>query len=231
MSYTNSTPNYGLPEFLSSDKPAWMADINTAFSTIDTTMKANEDSASQANTDIGTMGLNLAPGYSNASTYDVGDIVMYNKRVYICDVAVNVPEAFDSAKWSYYRLSDVGETANTSADLLGNTDISSVGDGTVTGAVSSLNANLSNKANFKTVTTDASSNPFSAFRVLFQYGQINQTGVYVMNTSAASYFVNVFYISSSYVCATMFGYTDNKIMKTTCQNGTWTDSEVTLTVL
>ena len=145
MSHTNSTTNYGLPEFLSSDKPAWMADINTAFATIDTTMKANEDSASQANTDIGTMGLNLAPGYSNASTYDVGDIVMYNKRVYICDVAVTVPEAFDSAKWSYYRLSDAGETANANADLLGNTDISSVGDGTVTGAVIALNANLSNK--------------------------------------------------------------------------------------
>ena len=143
MSHTNSTTNYGLPEFLNSDKPAWMADINTAFATIDTTMKANEDSASQANTDIGTMGLNLAPGYSNASTYDVGDIVMYNKRVYICDVAVTVPEAFDSAKWSYYRLSDAGETANANADLLGNTDISSVGDGTVTDAISTLNANLS----------------------------------------------------------------------------------------
>ena len=143
MSHTNSTTNYGLPEFLSSDKPAWMADINTAFATIDTQMKANADSAGQANTDVGTMGLNFAPGYSNASTYAVGDIVTYNKRVYICDVAVTVPEAFDSDKWSYYRLSDVGETANEDHELIGNTDISSVGDGTLTGAVNTLNANLS----------------------------------------------------------------------------------------
>ena len=157
MSHTNSTTNYGLPEFLSSDKPAWMADINTAFATIDTQMKANADSASNANTDIGTMGLNFAPGYSNASTYDVGNIVMYDKRLYICDIAVTVPEAFDSAKWSYYRVSDVGETANASADLLGNTDISSVGDGTVTGAVSTLNSTLSNPTTSFTVigTTDA----------------------------------------------------------------------------
>ena len=153
MSHTNSTTNYGLPEFLSSDKPAWMADINTAFATIDTEMKANADSASQANTDIGTMGLNMAPGYSNASTYSVGDIVMYNKRVYICDIAVTVPEEFDSAKWSYYRMSDIGETANEDHELIGNTDISSVGDGTLTGAVSTLNANLS--ANVITVTPQA----------------------------------------------------------------------------
>ena len=32
MSHTNSTTNYGLPEFLSSDKPAWMGDMNPAFS-------------------------------------------------------------------------------------------------------------------------------------------------------------------------------------------------------
>ena len=97
MSHTNSTTNYGLPQFLSSDKPAWMADINVAMSDIDTQMKLNADAAATANTDIGTLSLNFASGYSNLSTYDVGDVVVYNKRMYICDVAVTVPEAFDNA--------------------------------------------------------------------------------------------------------------------------------------
>lgn len=157
MSHTNSTTNYGLPEFLSSDKPAWMGDMNPAFSDIDAQMKLNADAVAQANTDIGTVGLNFAAGYSNVSTYDVGDVVTYNKRMYVCDVAVTVPEAFDNSKWSYYKCSDIAHTAKEAEasasavagdvsdinDAIGNTDISAIGDGTLTGAISSVNANLS----------------------------------------------------------------------------------------
>lgn len=167
MSHTNSTTNYGLPEFLSSDKPAWMGDMNPAFSDIDAQMKLNADAAAQANTDIGTVGLNFAAGYSNVSTYDVGDVVTYNKRMYVCDVAVTVPEAFDNSKWSYYKCSDIAHTAKEAEasasavagdvsdinDAIGNTDISAIGDGTLTGAISSVNANLSKKS--ATITTDS----------------------------------------------------------------------------
>lgn len=66
MSSTNHTTNYNLPQFVGSDKPAWLGDINPAFSAIDTAMKANQTSASTAgadattaNTNIGTMA-NLA---------------------------------------------------------------------------------------------------------------------------------------------------------------------------
>ena len=149
MSHTNSTPNYGLPEFLSSDKPAWMTDINVAFSDIDTAMKNNTDAASAANTDVGTLGLNFAAGYSNSSTYDVGDVVTYNKRMYVCDIAVTVPEAFDNGKWSYYRVSDTADAvANVTAaenaleGVVGSDDISAIG-ASCTDAIINLNANLS----------------------------------------------------------------------------------------
>lgn len=164
MSHTNSTPNYALPQFLSSDKPAWMADINVAFADIDAQMKLNEDAADQANTDIGTVDLNFAAGYSNLSTYDVGDIVTYNKRMYQCDIAVTIPEAFDSGKWSYYRVSNAIYTANSAESgvnalntLVGNTDISAIGDGTVTGAIDTLNSNLANNA-FSSITNIISYN-------------------------------------------------------------------------
>ena len=159
MSHTNSTTNYGLPQFLSSDKPAWMADINVAMSDIDTQMKLNADAASTANTDIGTVGLNFAPGYSNMSTYDVGDVVVYDKRMYICDVAVTVPEAFDNGKWSYYKVSDTADAvANVTAaenaleGIVGSDDISAVGT-SCTDAILNLNSNLS--ANVITVTPQA----------------------------------------------------------------------------
>ena len=48
MSSTNHTTNYNLPQFVGTDKPAWLGDVNPAMSAIDTQMKANADAASQA---------------------------------------------------------------------------------------------------------------------------------------------------------------------------------------
>lgn len=50
MSHTNSTTNYGLPQFLGTDKPSWLGDVNNAYADIDTQMKANADAASAAYT-------------------------------------------------------------------------------------------------------------------------------------------------------------------------------------
>lgn len=49
MSHTNSTTNYNLPQFVGTDKPTWLTDVNGAMSAIDTQMKANADSATTAN--------------------------------------------------------------------------------------------------------------------------------------------------------------------------------------
>lgn len=54
MSHTNSTPNYNLPQFVGTDKPTWLNDVNGAFSAIDTQMKANADSATTASTSATT---------------------------------------------------------------------------------------------------------------------------------------------------------------------------------
>lgn len=62
MSHTNSTTNYNLPQFIGTDKPAWLTDINGAFSSIDTAIKSAKDTAdtaagdaTTANTAIGTL--------------------------------------------------------------------------------------------------------------------------------------------------------------------------------
>lgn len=49
MSFTNKTPNYDLPQYVSSDKPTYLGDFNQAMSTIDTAMKNNNDLAESAN--------------------------------------------------------------------------------------------------------------------------------------------------------------------------------------
>lgn len=62
MSHTNTTPNFNLPQFVGTDKPAWLTDINQAFLNIDTAIKSAKDSAdtatgsaTTANNSIGTL--------------------------------------------------------------------------------------------------------------------------------------------------------------------------------
>lgn len=48
--HTNSTPNFNLPQFIASDTPAWLTDVNQAMSAIDTAMQANKAAAADAAT-------------------------------------------------------------------------------------------------------------------------------------------------------------------------------------
>lgn len=48
MASTNQTPHYNLPQFLSSDKPSWLGDINPAFLDIDTQLFTLASDASDA---------------------------------------------------------------------------------------------------------------------------------------------------------------------------------------
>lgn len=54
MSSTNHTTNYNLPQFVGSDKPAWLGDINPAMSAIDTALHANATTATQGVSDAAT---------------------------------------------------------------------------------------------------------------------------------------------------------------------------------
>lgn len=44
MASTNKTPNYDLPQFIATDKPTWLGDVNDAMSKIDAGMEANKSS-------------------------------------------------------------------------------------------------------------------------------------------------------------------------------------------
>ena len=54
MSATNHTANYNLPQFVGSDKPAWLGDVNPAMNVIDTAMHANAVKAQQGVDDAQT---------------------------------------------------------------------------------------------------------------------------------------------------------------------------------
>lgn len=52
MSHTNATTNYALSQFISTDTPAWMTDVNGDNQKIDTALYNNAQAASQNATDI-----------------------------------------------------------------------------------------------------------------------------------------------------------------------------------
>ena len=136
MSHTNSTTNYALPQFITTDKPAWLTDINTAYSAIDTAMKNNADAATTAGNNA-VQALSDASAASNAAatadakgagaiasisdqfdstaTYTINSVVIYNNLLYICTVAVTTPGAWTgSDNWDRITVEDL---LNTKASI------------------------------------------------------------------------------------------------------------------
>ncbi len=68
MGATNQTTNYGLPQFVGSDKPSWLTDINGAFEDIDEAMKANADAASGAAGDVAALGSRVTTAEGNITS-------------------------------------------------------------------------------------------------------------------------------------------------------------------
>ena len=138
MSHTNSTTNYSLPQFITTDKPAWLTDINNAFLAIDTGMnnaqtKADsaQNDATQALTDASNAATaaatadakgagavaSLADVFNAAAIYDVGAIVTYNNLLYVCEVAIITPGPWTgAANWSRVNVEDLIDAVNNSIE-------------------------------------------------------------------------------------------------------------------
>lgn len=138
MSHSNTTANYGLPQFITTDKPAWLTDVNVAYNAIDIGMKNNADAASaaqgdatQALSDASAAGTtasaadskgsgaiaSIADTFSTTDTYEVGDLVMYNNLLYKCTVGINVPGPWTgSVNWTRETVEGRIDTLQTAVN-------------------------------------------------------------------------------------------------------------------
>lgn len=55
MSHTNSTTNYNLPQFIGTDTPGWLTDVNGAMSAIDAAIYARQQGVAQNAQDISAL--------------------------------------------------------------------------------------------------------------------------------------------------------------------------------
>ena len=166
MAHTNSTTNYNLPQFVPTDKPAWLTDINGAFNDIDNAIKGAKDAADDAQADA-TQALSDAAAASGTATgadakatgaiasienafdpttvYPVGALVMYNSLLYKCTTAVTTPGPWTgSANWTRVNVDSLISNAETV--LQGNIDTLALATSYIPGNVA-LHAGLSGTLN------------------------------------------------------------------------------------
>lgn len=140
MAHTNSTPNYNLPQFLPTDKPAWLVDVNPAYAAIDTAIKNVSDAASdaqddatqalsdaagaqatatQANTKADGAVASLAEVFLDTATYAIGEYVTFNNILYVCTEPVTTPGPWTgSVNWSRASVDSIATALNSSVATL-----------------------------------------------------------------------------------------------------------------
>lgn len=130
MGHTNTTPNYNLPQFLGSDKPAWLTDVNNAMSAIDSAIAAAKAAADNAG------------GAAAALATTVGGHTTQLET--LSGTVANQGASIVSQ----------GNSINTISELIGNGTPTTT-DHTLIGAINELNAKEGDLADLQ--TTDKSS--------------------------------------------------------------------------
>ena len=132
MASTNHTDNYNLPQWIGTDKPTWLGDVNGAFSTIDTTMKATADNLATARTDIDTNSGSIVTLQQTSQT----------QQGSIDDISTRLSTVENNVSRNTSNITTNTNNITTINGRLGNVNISGIGDDTVTGAIRNLNDNL-----------------------------------------------------------------------------------------
>lgn len=170
MAHSSSTTNYNLPQFVSTDKPAWLTDVNTAYADIDTGMHAAQVAADNAQSDatqaLTTAGeaattaagadakgsgaiASLATAFDTTATYNVGDVVIYNNLLYVCTVDVVTPGNWTgSANWNRTTMEALTHAVINAADVVYDNTASGMTASNVQGAIDELDNRIDNAVTY-----------------------------------------------------------------------------------
>lgn len=116
MASTNKTSNLNLSQFIATDTPTWLVDYNGDMEKIDAGVGRVEELAQTASTQATGVASGLQTTNQNVTT-----------------LSGQVANVQNQANTNTASVNGINQR-------LGNTDISGVGDGTVTGAINALNA-------------------------------------------------------------------------------------------
>ena len=162
MAYSNQTTHYGLPLPVGSDKSSWL-DNNTAFAAIDTAIY-------QASTDAGAAAGDIALLQNDVTSLQSGkqDVLTWDASPTNGSLnAVRSGGVYTAIDNVSIALGVTDLKVSTLEGAMGNTDISAIGDGTVTGAISSLAGGSQTVVNITAEATDTYSTLLTKIRNAF----------------------------------------------------------------
>ena len=128
MGSTNKTAHYELPQFVANDKPSWLGDVNQAMEAIDTGIYGAKSSADGAQTTAN----NAVAGVQTANTR------MDGMQTQLDTVATQANQTATTVNQHTSSIATNSANINTLNSRMGSTDISDIGDGTVTGAIEAI---------------------------------------------------------------------------------------------
>lgn len=146
MGHTNATPNYNLPQFLGSDKPAWLTDINNAMSAIDTAIAAAKAAADNAGGAAAALSETVAGHTTQLTT--LGNTVTTQGTTIVSQ----------------------GNAINTISELIGNGTPTTT-DKTLIGAINELNGEIENADIVDQTPGNTYTGSFNALAVQFSANQ------------------------------------------------------------
>lgn len=104
--------------------------------------------------------LNMAPPFSESSTYAVDDIVLYTTGLYKCHTAVVTPGSWTgSTNWQVYKLSEGGSGGGGTSNYNDLTNKPSINSVELSGNKTASDLGLQEELTFDNVPTDGSNNP------------------------------------------------------------------------
>lgn len=148
MGSTNFTPNYNLPQFIGTDKPAWLTDVNGAMSTIDTAIKNAADDASNAVSVAGSAASTATAASNSANALDT---------------QINTPSTGLAA-----QVTANGTAITNITTTIGNTPLTTVAQ-TLTGAIEEVKGMVGNQSGtLKLITTGELKETYNGLKTIGQ---------------------------------------------------------------
>ena len=115
MSHTNTTANYNLPQFVGTDKPSWLTDVNGAMTSIDTQMKANADANTTTAGDLTTLAGRVTAAEGNITTNTANITTVSNVASTAGTTATNAKNTADAIA-TMLDINDFGQTTATTSN-------------------------------------------------------------------------------------------------------------------
>lgn len=193
MSFTNSTPNYHLPQYVQSDKPAYLSDFNNAMDTIDTAMHDNSVNTSQGSAD-----LQVAINQLNETKQQVDDAIGQINQLKTQTEALQ-EQATQVTQNATDALNDATEAKTNSTQA---TTIASQASSTANSALSTANSNYTEIQSLDDRVTALEDNPKGGYWSTTGTSGITGAGVNLNATVPEEY--RKYFNSNS---IPIFGYT------------------------